>query len=126
LFNSIAILLGIGMLSEPLAFAYAGWIGGTFLVVSYGLVTCYTSVPSLGATGIMLTRRRAKVLGRIILADPSLRSYADIGQKAFGPRAVPFISGLFCLELFAVRWVSRLCPLQRQMLKEVTFTAWRW
>lgn len=42
LFNSIAILLGFGMLSEPLAFAYAGWICGTLLVVGYGLITCYT------------------------------------------------------------------------------------
>lgn len=42
LFNSIAILLGIGMLSEPLAFAYAGWIGGTILIIFYGFITCYT------------------------------------------------------------------------------------
>ena len=42
LFNSIAILLGIGMLSEPLAFHYAGWIGGTILNVMYGAITCYT------------------------------------------------------------------------------------
>jgi len=42
LFNSIAILLGVGMLSEPLAFAYAGWIMGTFLIISYGFVACYT------------------------------------------------------------------------------------
>lgn len=42
LFNSIAILLGIGMLSEPLAFVYAGWIMGTILIVSYGFVACHT------------------------------------------------------------------------------------
>jgi solute carrier family 32 (vesicular inhibitory amino acid transporter) len=42
LFNSIAVLFGIGMLSEPLAFAYAGWIGGTLLIIGYGWVTCYT------------------------------------------------------------------------------------
>ena len=44
LFNAIAILLGIGMLSEPLAFAYAGWIGGTCLIIFYGYITCYTYV----------------------------------------------------------------------------------
>jgi amino acid permease len=32
------------MLSEPLAFAYAGWVCGTLLIVFYGLVTCYTCV----------------------------------------------------------------------------------
>ncbi|KAF8898555.1 transmembrane amino acid transporter protein-domain-containing protein [Infundibulicybe gibba] len=86
LFNSIAILLGIGMLSEPLAFAYAGWGAGTVLIISYGFISCYT----------------AKILARIILADPRLRSYADIGRKAFGPRSTLAISIMFCLELFAV------------------------
>lgn len=38
------MLLGIGMLSEPLAFAYAGWIGGTLIIIVYGLVACYTWV----------------------------------------------------------------------------------
>ncbi|KAH9486763.1 Vacuolar amino acid transporter 1 [Psilocybe cubensis] len=86
LFNSIAILLGIGMLSEPLAFAYSGWAVGTLLIISYGFVACYT----------------AKILARIILSDPRIRSYSDIGRKAFGPKVTPFISGMFCLELFAV------------------------
>ncbi|KAF7319829.1 Aa-trans domain-containing protein [Mycena kentingensis (nom. inval.)] len=86
LFNSIAILLGIGMLSEPLAFAYAGWGMGLVLIISYGFISCYT----------------AKILAKIILSDPRLRSYADIGRKAFGPRSTVVISVLFCLELFAV------------------------
>ncbi|KZP12050.1 hypothetical protein FIBSPDRAFT_870672 [Athelia psychrophila] len=86
LFNAIAILLGIGMLSEPLAYAYAGWIGGTLLIIFYGCITCYT----------------AKILAHIILDDPRLRSYADIGRKAFGPMATPLTSALFCLELFAL------------------------
>ncbi|TFY68341.1 hypothetical protein EVJ58_g1054 [Rhodofomes roseus] len=86
LFNAIAILLGIGMLSEPLAFAYAGWIGGTVIIIFYGWITCYT----------------AKILAHIILDDPRLRSYSDIGKKAFGPRSGPWISAVFCLELFTV------------------------
>ncbi|KAG6878417.1 hypothetical protein C0993_007018 [Termitomyces sp. T159_Od127] len=86
LFNSTAILLGIGMLSEPLAFAYSGWITGTVLIIGYGFVSCYT----------------AKILAHIILSDHRLRSYADIGRKAFGPSSMPLISLLFCLELFSV------------------------
>ncbi|KAG1867878.1 transmembrane amino acid transporter protein-domain-containing protein [Suillus subalutaceus] len=85
LFNSIAILLGIGMLSEPLAFAYAGWIGGTALIVFMGFLNCYT----------------AKILAGIILEDPRLRSYADIGRKAFGPKSTALTTIMFCLELFA-------------------------
>ena len=47
LLNAVAVLFGIGMLSEPLAFAYAGWIGGSVLIVGYGLISCYTCVPPL-------------------------------------------------------------------------------
>ncbi|KAJ3561959.1 hypothetical protein NP233_g9874 [Leucocoprinus birnbaumii] len=42
LFNSIAILVGIGMLSEPLAFAYSGWVMGTVLISLYGALACHT------------------------------------------------------------------------------------
>jgi len=44
MFNAIAVLVGIGVLSEPLAFAYAGWIGGTALLIFFGFVTNYTWV----------------------------------------------------------------------------------
>lgn len=86
LFNSTAILLGIGMLSEPLAFAYAGWITGTILITLYGFMTCYT----------------AKILAQFIREDPSLRTYADIGLKAFGKKSTVLTGALFCLELFSV------------------------
>ncbi|KAJ7357064.1 transmembrane amino acid transporter protein-domain-containing protein [Mycena albidolilacea] len=86
LFNCVAMLVGIGLLSVPLAFAYSGWLMGTVLILSYGFISCYT----------------AKILGRIILTDTSLRCYSDIARKAFGPWSTPFISLMFCLELFAV------------------------
>jgi len=38
------MLLGIGMMSEPLAFAYAGWGCGTLLLILYAFLTCYTWV----------------------------------------------------------------------------------
>ena len=44
----------------------------------------------------------AKILARFIISDPSIRTYADIGRKAFGNKCTPFISLLFCLELFTV------------------------
>lgn len=86
LFNSMAILLGIGLLSEPLAFSYAGWLGGTILITFYGWLTCYT----------------AKILARLIRADSALRTYTDIARKAFGPRATGATSALFFLELFTL------------------------
>ncbi|KAI0374250.1 hypothetical protein BV20DRAFT_1110835 [Pilatotrama ljubarskyi] len=86
LINAVAVLFGIGMLSEPLAFAYSGWIGGSILIIGYGYISCYT----------------AKILAHIVLSDPRIRSYADIGRKAFGPRSSPVISLIFGLELFTV------------------------
>jgi len=48
------------------------------------------------------TRPSAKTLARFIIADPTIRTYADIGRKAFGKRSTHFVSLLFCLELFTV------------------------
>jgi vesicular inhibitory amino acid transporter len=56
LFNSIAILLGIGMLSEPLAFAYAGWGMGLVLIIFYGYISCYTCVSAARPVRLPLTR----------------------------------------------------------------------
>jgi vesicular inhibitory amino acid transporter len=53
LFNAIAVLVGIGVLSEPLAFAYCGWIGGTLLLLFFGLFTNYTWVCLVRATRVL-------------------------------------------------------------------------
>ena len=47
-------------------------------------------------------KHSAKILARFIIADPTIRTYADIGRKAFGNRSTHFVSLLFCLELFTV------------------------
>jgi len=95
------------MLSEPLAFAYAGWIGGTLLILFYGFISCYTYVDIFFEEFFLRTGSfSAKILARIILDDPRLRSYSDIGLKAFGPRSTLLTGALFCLELFAVRSVA--------------------
>ncbi|KAJ7130062.1 transmembrane amino acid transporter protein-domain-containing protein [Mycena crocata] len=80
------MLVGIGLLSVPLAFAHAGWVMGTVLIFSYGFMSCYS----------------AKILGRIILSDTTLRCYSDIARKAFGSWATPITGFMFCFELFAV------------------------
>ncbi|KAN0064042.1 hypothetical protein ACQY0O_003648 [Thecaphora frezii] len=85
-FNTVNALIGIGILALPLAFSYAGWIGGVALFVLCGALTNYTG----------------KVLASIMGRDPSLRTYADIGSYAFGPSARLLVSLLFCLELWAV------------------------
>ncbi|KAJ1599209.1 hypothetical protein NDA14_004314 [Ustilago hordei] len=85
-FNTVNALVGVGILALPLAFSYAGWIGGAVLFLVCGLLTNYTG----------------KVLAKIMAKEPSLRTYADIGSYAFGPSARILISLFFCLELWAV------------------------
>ena len=93
------------MLSEPFAFSLSGWIGGTCLLIFYGAISCYTFVPipiSSILYSLPLSSHSAKILAKIILSDSRLRTYADVGRKAFGPKSSSFISFLFCLELFTV------------------------
>ncbi|KAK9449422.1 transmembrane amino acid transporter protein-domain-containing protein [Limtongia smithiae] len=82
-FNSVNILIGIGLLSLPLAISYAGWIFGCFFMFAAAGITLYT----------------AKVLARCLDTDPTLVTYADIAYAAFGARARLLTSLLFSLEL---------------------------
>ncbi|KAL7420911.1 hypothetical protein Q5752_004865 [Cryptotrichosporon argae] len=85
LFNAVAVLLGIGLLSLPLAYSYAGWVGGTAMLVGFAYICCHT----------------AKLLAALIHSDSNLMGYTDIGRKAFGRWGGFGISALFFLELFA-------------------------
>ncbi len=54
------------MLSEPLAFSYAGWICGTLFIVLYGIITCYTYVYVLYPTYVVanhLVHLKRKIFG---------------------------------------------------------------
>lgn len=85
-FNTLNAVMGVGILAMPLAFSYAGWVGGPLLFLICGGLTNYTG----------------KVLFGILARNGRLRTYADIGAYAFGPRARVWVSTLFCLELWAV------------------------
>ncbi|KAK7208257.1 transporter [Myxozyma melibiosi] len=82
-FNSVNVLIGIGLLSLPLAISYAGWLIGLVFMCIAASVTLYT----------------AKVLARCLDTDPTLVTYADIAYAAFGARARLLTSLLFSLEL---------------------------
>ena len=83
--NSINVLIGVGLLSLPLAIRYAGWlIGVGFLTFSY-MSTGYT----------------ANLLGKCLAKHPGLITFVDLAYVAFGPRARVIIGILFNLELLA-------------------------
>ncbi|WFD43568.1 hypothetical protein MPSI1_002231 [Malassezia psittaci] len=85
-FNTVNVLVGVSILSMPLAFASVGWIGGFAIFVLCGWLTNYSG----------------KVLARIMARDPHLQTYADIGSYVFGPTIRTGISFLFCFEMWMV------------------------
>lgn len=86
-FNSVNILMGIGLLSLPFSFKITGWIAGIALLIVFSIITRHT----------------AKLLAKCMDHDQNNlgNSYGDIGHAAFGPPGRTFISILFFMELFA-------------------------
>ncbi|KAF4120278.1 solute carrier family 32 (vesicular inhibitory amino acid transporter) [Geosmithia morbida] len=84
-FNSINAIIGVGILSLPLAFKMSGWIIGLVLLTLIGNVTAYTG----------------KLLARCMDYDPSLITYSDLAYVSFGTHARVIVSALFSLELLA-------------------------
>ncbi|KAJ5885678.1 hypothetical protein N7504_011514 [Penicillium tannophilum] len=82
-FNSVNVLIGIGLLSLPLAMKYAGWLLGLLFLVYSAITTAYT----------------AKILAKCLDVDRSLVTYADLAYISFGQNARLVTSFLFCLEL---------------------------
>ncbi|KAL2809483.1 transmembrane amino acid transporter protein-domain-containing protein [Aspergillus granulosus] len=82
-FNSVNVLIGVGLLSLPLAMQHAGWVLGLLFLLFAALTTAYT----------------AKILAKCLDVDQSLVTYADLAYISFGHHARIVISVLFCLEL---------------------------
>ena len=84
-FNSINAIIGVGILSLPLAFKMTGWVIGFIILTLTATVTGYTG----------------KLLARCMDVDPSLITYSDLAYISFGTRARVIVSALFSLELIA-------------------------
>lgn len=82
-FNSINAIIGVGLLSLPLALNISGWIIGLVLLTLTAAVTSHT----------------AKLLSKCMDYDASLITYSDLAYISFGPRARVVVSALFTLEL---------------------------
>ncbi|KAJ5693351.1 Vacuolar amino acid transporter 1 [Penicillium macrosclerotiorum] len=83
IFNSVNVLIGIGLLSLPLAMKHAGWVLGLLFLVYSAVTTSYT----------------AKILAKCLDVDKTLVTYADLAYISFGHHARLVTSFLFCLEL---------------------------
>ncbi|WPH00792.1 Hypothetical protein R9X50_00362200 [Acrodontium crateriforme] len=85
IFNSVNVLIGVGILALPLALKLSGWVAGIIFLLLAGVTTCYT----------------AKLLAKCADVDSSLITFADLAYVSFGPWARVATSVLFCLELLA-------------------------
>jgi len=84
-FNSVNVLIGVGILALPLALQYSGWVIGIIFLIWAALVTSYT----------------AKILAKCLDVDNSLITFADLAYVSFGSSARIATSVLFSLELLA-------------------------
>jgi vesicular inhibitory amino acid transporter len=84
-FNSVNVLIGVGLLSLPLGLLYSGWIIGLVFLCFAAVATQYT----------------AKLLAKCLDVDNSLVTFADLAYVSFGSSARFAVSILFCLELIA-------------------------
>lgn len=84
-FNSVNVLIGVGLLSLPLGIKYAGWLIGMVFLFLSAIVTSYT----------------ARLLAKCLDVDNSLITFADLAYVSFGARARVATSILFTLELVA-------------------------
>jgi len=85
IFNSVNVLVGVGLLTLPLAFKYSGWVIGAIFLTWSAIVTGYT----------------AKLLAKCLDVDSSLITFADLAYVSFGNKARIAVSILFSLELLA-------------------------
>lgn len=84
-FNSVNVLIGVGMLALPLALRYSGWLAGIIMFFAASLTTGYT----------------AKLLAKCLDVDGSLITFSDLAYVSFGPQARVAVSVLFTVELVA-------------------------
>lgn len=82
-FNSVNVLIGVGLLSLPLGLKYSGWLVGMVFLCFSAIVTRYT----------------ASILAKCLTTDDSLVTFADLAYVAFGTKARVATSVLFSLEL---------------------------
>lgn len=84
-FNSVNVLIGVGLLSLPLGLKYSGWLIGMIFLLLAAITTRYT----------------ASVLAKCLDVNTSLIGFADIAYQAFGERARVATAFLFTVELVA-------------------------
>ncbi|CAI8606841.1 unnamed protein product [Vicia faba] len=84
-FNVLNTLTGIGILSMPYAVYQGGWFSFMLLII-FGVISCYTAL----------------LLEKCMNLNPKIKSYADIGEVAFGYKGRAMIAVFIYLEAFLI------------------------
>ncbi|ODQ79473.1 hypothetical protein BABINDRAFT_161869 [Babjeviella inositovora NRRL Y-12698] len=83
IFNSINVMVGIGILSLPLGLKYCGWVYGVILLTLSALTTRYTAV----------------LIGRILAKHDGIYSYGELAKFCYGTKGQYVVSLIFCFDL---------------------------
>ncbi|KAL3694632.1 hypothetical protein R1sor_008283 [Riccia sorocarpa] len=83
--NGTNVLAGVGILSTPYALAQGGWLSLGFLLL-FAVICLYTGI----------------LLRKCLDTHPSVVTYPDIGQAAFGRRGRLLVSVMLYFELYCV------------------------
>lgn len=110
-FNATNVLIGVGLLSLPLAIKYSGMICGMGFLFFASIVTAYT----------------ANLLAKCLDLDVSLITFADLAFISYGPKARIVTGVLFMLELLAacVALVVLFADTLNLLIPEVGVTEWK-
>ncbi|KAL6639910.1 hypothetical protein ACP70R_022220 [Stipagrostis hirtigluma subsp. patula] len=84
-FNGLNALTGAGLLSVPFALSEAGWLS-LALLAGVAAACWYTGL----------------LLARCLAADPAIRTYPDVGQRAFGRGGRLLVSAIMYAELYLI------------------------
>lgn len=85
IFNSVNVLIGVGILALPLGVRLSGWVLGMIFLLLASLSTNYT----------------AKLLARCLDTNSGATTYGDVAFLAFGTVGRNLVEALFILELTA-------------------------
>ncbi|KAI5806612.1 transmembrane amino acid transporter protein-domain-containing protein [Peziza echinospora] len=112
-FNSVNVLIGVGLLSLPLGLKYSGWVIGLIFLAFSASITNYTGKL------LALCLNKAK--------DQTLVTYADIAYVAFGHHARIWISFLFSMELLTacVALIILFGDSLNVLMPSVSVTEWK-
>lgn len=104
-FNLANILMGVGLLGLPFAFAESGYFGGTFAIISFAWVCWKTSIligrELNGDPRPLSMFQDSDTSKSVVRMRKPIRSFPDIAREAFGNTGAVLLGVVLYFELFS-------------------------